>query len=509
MRRAPLLEGAALAVLGPWVAVALLGTPVPAQTTTDRLPEWVPPAVEEVEVSVSDEIAARLHVKARAEKDFEAMRTFRPGFSFWQHIFVIPDGSIVFGSKEDGRLLATFPGRGDWERRGRWEDESLAGVLEGQPLEDRVGDRREQVAALLESAVGPVQHNPTRGDFLLPNARRYGSFLADWSAIYERFGVPSEIGLAQAILESGLNGKIRSSARAIGFCQWLPRNWERLKKQASSVIEAHNQTTQAAYCAAYLTVLATKYGTFIPALSEHHSGGANVGRTVINGVRLGGGDVREQYLMGSAFQRDLRNLSPQRFKDVYRSYGPRSFLYAEMVFGNTFTVESLRERIPQERIHAMRARRNIPLAEITRRTGLSTDEVRRFNPALVRQVPAGATLYLPVRMEEFGKDVSFWHRPPSDEYSAVLNDFVRLEVTPDEWEHPSFQPVLRSLQRRFRETGTEEGDVMAAVLGYAMQEMTLNRRVLAEYRDDPRIQGLFEEGVREREATSTEIGRGR
>ena len=41
-----------------------------------------------------------------------------------------------------------------------------------------------------------------------------------------------------------------------------------------------------AYCAAYLTILATMYGSFIPALSEHHAGGVNVGRTLINGQRL-------------------------------------------------------------------------------------------------------------------------------------------------------------------------------------------------------------------------------
>ena len=134
--------------------------------------------------------------------------------------------------------------------------------------------------------------------FLLPNAERYGSFLDQWGAIYERFGVPAEIGLAQAVIESGLNGRVRSPARALGFCQWLPRNWNYLKRLAPYVIEGYNQTTQAPYCAAYLTILATMYGSFIPALSEHHAGGVNVGRTVINGERLGGAGTREQYLMG-------------------------------------------------------------------------------------------------------------------------------------------------------------------------------------------------------------------
>ena len=69
--------------------------------------------------------------------------------------------------------------------------------------------RRDEVARLLEARVGPVVHNPTRGLFLLPNAQRYGAFLREWATIYERFGVPAEIGLAQAIVESGFSGTVR------------------------------------------------------------------------------------------------------------------------------------------------------------------------------------------------------------------------------------------------------------------------------------------------------------
>jgi len=91
---------------------------------------------------------------ARRRDDFAAMQEYRPGYPFWQHVFTLPDHSIAFGSATDGRLLALFPAKGEWTRHAKWTDPSLARVLDGQPLARKVGDRRDQVAELLERASG-------------------------------------------------------------------------------------------------------------------------------------------------------------------------------------------------------------------------------------------------------------------------------------------------------------------------------------------------------------------
>jgi hypothetical protein len=476
---------AALAVAIPVMASNVMTHPEPA------LPASVAAAVPRP--------TAYHAIEARGRADFEAMRTFRPGYAFWRHVFTLPDGTIAFGSAADGRLLVTFPAKGDWRRRAVWADPTLAHVLDDVPLARRVSERREQVARRLEQAAGPVLHNSTRGDALLQNVRRYGPFVSEWSAIYERFGVPADIGLAQVILESGMSATRRSEANAVGFCQWLQGNWRLLNYFSPVPIQGHNQTTQAPYCAAYLSVLATKYGSFIPALSEHNAGGTNVGRTLVNGEHLGAGDVRARYLVGSKLARDLRALPGREYAAVYRTYGPRSYLYAEMVFGNAFNVRNLVASTPQVPIHAMRTPRALSLGEIVKRTGLSADDVRRFNPALAERVPAHATLYLPFHVGEFGPDVAFWRRPASPSYAAVLDDFVRLRPGAEQWDDPTFAPVLKEFRRRFRDTNSEEGVVMDTVLAYAMdQAYTSSRRALvSEFRHSERVRRLLERGLLE------------
>jgi len=469
------------------------------KTTLARTGAWLALAVAAM---LTTEL--RLHGEnaplSRLGGDVDALESYRPGYGFWRHIFMIPDGSIAFGSALDGRLLAVLPAKGDWSQPPADTDTAVAAILANASLPSNLEDRRTKLAELLEPIVGPVLHNPTRGDFLLPTSRRYGVFLKEWGGIYERFGVPPEIGLAQAALESGLSGTVKSEARAIGFCQWKQSNWKFLNRLAPSTIEGTNQTTQAPYCAAYLTILATRYGSFIPALSDHHSGGVNVGRVVINGERLGGTNVREQYLLGSQLARDLRRIDLYGFRDLYRTYGPRSYAYAEMVFGNMATVRELTGSMPQATIHAMRTARAIPLSEITKRTRLSADEVRRYNPALLKRVPAHADLYLPTYVREFGRDVAFWHRPPNQRYSAALADFLALDAPPEHWDDGRLMPTLRAFERRFRDSESEEGTVMATLLAYVMSdaESSGRREILAEFRTDTDVRELFNRGLLQR-----------
>lgn len=493
----------AAAVLALFTAVAFW---LPAATDLAAQAGAHPQADEAVPAASDPGLAAEQPASqaagVRLEADVAALQLFRPSYPFWYHVFTVPDGSVAFGSAANGRLIVTFPERGDWAGYAAWTDPSAAVALVDAQLPSTLSRRREEVARRLGALGEPVVHNPTRGLPLQRNARQYGAFLGEWGSIYERFAVPAEIGLAQAIVESGLNGTVRSRARAIGFCQWLQGNWNRLKRLAPYVIEGHNQTTQAPYCAAYLTILATKYSSFIPALSEHHTGGANVGRTLVNGERLGGGGVREKYFLGATFARDLRSVSPRTFRDLYGTYGPRSALYAEMVFGNMANVERLRSTTSQAEIFAMRTGRARSLTEIARETGLPPDEIRRFNPALVRQVPAGGTVYLPRYVQAIGPDVSFWHRPPSAEYASVLNEFVRLDVSIEQWDHVDFDGVLRRFRGRFEATKTEEGSVMATVLDFVLQDQRSSRRaqILAEFRTSAPILRLFERGKVERDA---------
>jgi len=433
------------------------------------------------------------------EQDLEAMRFYRPGYEFWHDVFTIESGRMAFGSASDGRLIATFPLGKNWMRDANWVESSLPDQLPRQPVGRTLTERRDATAQLLTEAVGPVVYNATRGSFISDGTQRYGSFLDEWGSIYERFGVPAEVGLAQALVESGLQGKVRSEAEAIGFCQWLPRNWARLQQLSPHVIEANNQTTQAPYCAAHLAVLATAYGSLIPALSEHHAGTVNVGRTIINGDFAGGDDVRARYFLGAELTLLVRHTGLPGYREVAGSFGPHSFRYAEMVFGNLRTITELKTTMPQERIFAMRPDRALSFAEIAKRTKLSADEIRRFNPALVNRVPARANLYLPSYVEGFGSDTAFWHRPPTPDYWNVLSEFVRLDerYSFDQWHDGSVLDELRAFETRFRATGTEEGEVMATVIAFVIGELKDGRQmeILAGVRSSERARQLLKQGA--------------
>ena len=416
-------------------------------------------------------------VHARLRADVAAMQTFRPGYPFWRHVFTIPDGSIAFGSAVDGRLLATFPARGDWSRRAVWTDPAIALTLDGRSLARKLDERREQVALLMERAAGPVLHNSTRGDALLMNPPSYGQLLAEWGAIYERFGVPADIGLAQVIFESGLSGTRRSNANAVGFCQWQRKNWKRLGYFSSTTIQERNQTTQAPYCAAYLSVLATKYGSFIPALSEHNAGGTNVGRALIAGEYWAGGRPRPIPSRLAARPRPA-NASRQGLPTGLRSYGyPLASLRGDGLWQHV-------QRQPADRVDAANAdsrhahaardyadrdrqaygshcRRGTPLRSGTRRSRARWSHAL---PSVLRQrVRCGRRVLAPAGQ-------SCLTRPFSMNSCAS-------SLAPNDGTIRAFAPVLADFKRRFRETNTEEGLVMETVLAYTMdQAYTSTRR---------------------------------
>jgi hypothetical protein len=203
--------------------------------------------------------------------------------------------------------------------------------------------------------------------------------------------------------------------------------------------------------------------------------------------------------MGSDFAASLRDISITRYRDLFRTYGPRSSLYAEMVFGNMVNVRKMTEEYQQSPIFAMRTTAALRALDITARTGLKLDEVKRFNPALGIRVPAQANLYLPFYVKTFGEDVSFWHRPPTPEYAAALNDFLRIESGFERWHTVEFESTLRAFQERFARTNTEEGSVMATTLTYVITDLRTSRRaaILEEFRTSGRILELFRQGAEE------------
>ena len=155
--------------------------------------------------------------------------------------------------------------------------------------------------------------------------------------------------------------------------------------------------------------------------------------------------------------------------------------YAEMVFGNTFNIKSLIESTPPG-AHLRDANAARDYARRDRRENASPRGRSAPLQSGARRARAGACHALPsvTTSGEFGPDVAFWRRPASPSYAAVLDDFLRLDAGPEQWDDPAFAPILANFKRRFMETNTEEGAVMETVLAYAMdQAYTSPRRALS------------------------------
>ena len=82
-----------LVILALTLRAVLIPTDSYAQPTSQGVPPW------------PVDLSAHIHANARLRADVEAVNEFRPAYPFWQHVFLIPDGRILYGSARDGRLL--------------------------------------------------------------------------------------------------------------------------------------------------------------------------------------------------------------------------------------------------------------------------------------------------------------------------------------------------------------------------------------------------------------------
>ena len=199
--------------------------------------------------------------------------------------------------------------------------------------------------------------------------------------------------------------------------------------------------------------------------------------------------MREHYFLGGEFVRDLRSLAPRTFAISTAPTARGRALYAEMVFGNITNVERIATTTPQRDIYAMRTPRALTIAEISRVTRLSADEIRRFNPALTRTVPARSNVYLPHYVSTFGPDVSFWHRPMSAGYAEVLERLPAPRGAARRWDSRGVRHGADQISgTASRPRKTEEGSVMATMLTFVLQGQRTSRQgeILAEFRASDR-----------------------
>jgi len=133
-----------------------------------------------------------------------------------------------------------------------------------------------------------------------------------------------------------------------------------------------------------VSILATRYDSFIPALSAHHAGGTNVGRVLVNGERLGGATPRDQYFLVG-----LRTVDAGKYKDIY-GVTPRYFdaLDVPITLGRAFTDADTSGSEPVVIVNEAFARQHVdghPIGQLVRterpgRTATATTLINASQP---------------------------------------------------------------------------------------------------------------------------------
>lgn len=209
-----------------------------------------------------------------------------------------------------------------------------------------------------------------RKDLLGKTKKRAGLYLYHFVVLAEQRGLPGELALLPYI-ESAYNPRARSSAAAVGICQFIPSTGRRFGMQQSMLVDMRRDAVSCATAMYdYLEENYRRFGDWALALAAYNAGEGRVERAIKKNRRLG----RPTHFSALPLPRETRNYVPALLGLAKLIAHPREFGYTLPVIPNKPIWTTV--KLPAD----------IDVAQVLAITGLSRAYFKKLNPALKRPV---------------------------------------------------------------------------------------------------------------------------
>lgn len=198
---------------------------------------------------------------------------------------------------------------------------------------------------------------------------RTGEYMPLLQGILRENSLPEDL-FYLAVIESGLNPKAKSKARAVGMWQFIRGTAVRYGLRVDWWIDERMDPEMASYAAArYLKDLYAQFGSWYLAAAGYNAGEGRIMRAV---RKLGTDDFWEIASNKKTLKRETRDYVPKYIAAMLIAKDPEGYGFTEHEYGGEFSYEKGTVSEPTD------------LRVIANAAGTTVDEIRRLNPALLR-----------------------------------------------------------------------------------------------------------------------------
>ncbi|MDL2302904.1 transglycosylase SLT domain-containing protein [Dysgonomonas sp. OttesenSCG-928-D17] len=215
-----------------------------------------------------------------------------------------------------------------------------------------------------------VKHGRKQIGKILRDSKYYFPLIED---ILEKEGLPAELKYIP-IIESALNPNARSRMGATGLWQFMAGTGKAYDLEINNQVDERRDPVKSTYAAVgYMKELYATYGDWNLVIAAYNCGAGNINKAI---RRVGG--KKDYWAIYPYLPKETRNYVPSFVAAVYI-----------MNYYNTHNIYPAESTYP-ESMDMLRVNQNVRFKQIADATGLSVDDLRRYNPQFKNDIIPGS-----------------------------------------------------------------------------------------------------------------------